>query len=140
VERLYQVIADAVLVLHFGIVLFVVGGLAVILLGNRLQWRRVNVPWFRLTHLCAIAFVVAESWLGITCPLTTLESWLRKLAGTESYETSFVEHWVQRVLFYQAPTWVFTLLYTVFGVLVLASWVRFPPRLRIKDDKLREFA
>ena len=45
-------------------------------------------PVVRLAHLAAIAVVVAESWLGLTCPLTTLESWLRARAGVAPYATA----------------------------------------------------
>ena len=122
----YQLLADAVLVLHFGVVVFIVGGLLVIVAGNWLGWRWVNGWWFRLTHVTAIAIVVAQAWLGELCPLTTLESWLRVHAGESGYTKSFIEHWLQRVIFYEAPFWVFVLV-TVFAVLVGAAWWHFPP-------------
>lgn len=124
----YQFLADAVLALHVGVVLFVVGGLLAILAGNRWHWPWVNRPWFRLAHLAAIAVVVVQAWLGRLCPLTTLESWLRVQAGTAAYEQSFIEHWLQKILYYEAPHWVFTVAYTVFGALVLLAWWRYPPR------------
>lgn len=124
----HALLADAVLVLHAGIVLFVVGGLVLVLLGNRRGWCWVNRPGFRVAHLVAIAVVVAESWLGVACPLTTLEVWLRARAGAAAYETSFVAHWLQHLLFYEAPSWVFTLAYTGFGLLVAAAWWAYPPR------------
>ncbi len=123
----YQLLADAVLVLHFAVVLFVVGGLLLIVAGNLLAWRWVNSLWFRVGHLAAIGTVVAESWLGIICPLTAAEAWLRLRAGSTLYRESFIEHWVQRLLFYEAPPWVFTAVYTVFGLLVVAVWWYFPP-------------
>jgi len=126
----YRLLADAVLVLHFGVVVFVVGGLALVVAGNRFGWHWVNGWWFRLAHLAAIAVVVAQAWLGRLCPLTTLESWLRTRAGAPAYAESFVEHWVQRLIFYEAPLWVFALVYTAFGLLVLAAWWRFPPGRR----------
>ncbi len=128
--EIITLLADMVLLAHFGLVVFVVGGLAVILVGNLLGWRWVNNPWFRLAHIAAIAVVVAESWLGITCPLTTLESWLRAQAGSSGYDASFIEHWVQRILFHEAPPWVFASAYTAFGLLVAAAWWYFPPRRR----------
>ncbi len=124
----YQLVADAVLVLHFGIVVFVIGGLLLVVAGNMLGWQWVNHLWFRLAHALAIGIVVAQAWLGEVCPLTTLESWLRVQSGSPAYSRSFVAHWVQRLLFYEAPFWVFALAYTVFGLLVLASWWYFPPR------------
>ena len=131
----YQLLADAVLVLHFGVVVFVVGGLVVVAAGNWLGWRWVNRWWFRLAHLAAIGIVVAQAWLGQLCPLTTLESWLRVQAGESGYTKSFIEHWLQRVIFYEAPFWVFTLAYTVFAVLVIGAWWYFPPtRRRHRSD------
>lgn len=120
-------LADAVLVIHLGIVVFVVGALVLVIAGNRLGWAWVNHLWLRVAHLGAIGFVVAESWLGITCPLTTLESWLRALAGTSAYDKGFIEHWIQRALFHEAPPWVFIVTYTVFFLMVVALWRVYPP-------------
>lgn len=124
---MYTALADAVLLLHFAIVLFVVGGLVLIIVGNLRCWRWVNTRAFRYAHLLAIGFVVVQAWLGGTCPLTTLESWLRLQSGQLPYQTGFVQHWVQMILFYQAPSWVFAAIYTGFGVLVGLVWWVFPP-------------
>jgi polyferredoxin len=126
----YRFLADLVLCVHAAVVVFVVGGLVLLVAGNLRGWRFVNDWWFRLAHLAAIAVVVAQAWLGIVCPLTMLESWLRARAGEAFYEASFVEYWVQRVLYYDASAWVFTAGYTLFGLAVVASWWRFPPRRR----------
>ena len=125
-----QWLADAVLSLHFGIVVFVVGGLPVIVAGNLRGWRWVNAWWFRLAHLAAIGIVVAQSWLGITCPLTTLEMWLRGQAGASTYGGGFIEHWVAWLLYYEGPPWAFALAYSLFALLVVAVWWRFPPERR----------
>jgi Protein of Unknown function (DUF2784) len=124
----YALLADLTLLVHFLIVLFVVGGLIMIVAGNLAGWPWVNTLHFRILHLAAIAVVAAQSWFGLTCPLTTLESWLRQQAGAKVYETSFIEHWLHQLLFYSAPTWVFALIYTLFGLLVAAMWWRFPPK------------
>ena len=126
----HALLADAVLALHLGVVAFVVGGLAAIVVGHRRGWRWTADLRFRLAHLAAIGFVVAEAWLGIVCPLTTLEMWLREQARAAVYAGSFIEHWLQRLLFHDAPGWVFTLAYTLFGLAVAAAWWRFPPRTR----------
>ena len=123
----YSHVADMVLLLHFAIVLFVVGGLLLIVVGNWFAWSWVNRWWFRALHLFAISVVVLESWLGIQCPLTTLENWLRMRAGLSAYQGSFIQHWVHSVMFYQAPGWVFALVYTLFALAVVAAWLRWPP-------------
>lgn len=123
----YQLLADAVLTLHVLVVAFVVGGLVLVIAGNLRRWHWVNALWFRLAHLAAIGFVVLQSWLGQICPLTTLEMWLRARAGASTYGGGFIEHWMQRLLYHDAPEWVFVLVYSLFGLLVAASWFYFPP-------------
>lgn len=124
---LAQGLADAVLVVHLAIAAFVVAGLVVAIVGNLRGWRWANHRGFRVAHGAAIAVVVAEAWLGLVCPLTTLEMWLRGRAGGPAYGGGFVEHWLQELLYYSAPPWVFVLGYSVFGALVIATWWCFPP-------------
>jgi hypothetical protein len=124
------VLADLVLLLHGAVALFVVAGLPLIVGGNLAGWPWVNHWWFRLAHLTAIAIVVAESWLGIACPLTTLEFRLRLQAGQPLPAESFVGYWIRRLLYYDLPDWTFICAYTVFGLLVLLAWRRFPPSSR----------
>jgi polyferredoxin len=123
----YALLADIVLTLHVAVVVFVVGGLVLVIAGNLRGWRWVNALWFRVAHLGAIVFVVAETWLGLVCPLTTLEWWLRSQAGMAVEGKSFIAYWLQRLLYYDAPWWVFAVSCSLFGLLVLASWVYFPP-------------
>ena len=120
-------LANVVLALHVALVVFVVGGLVAVIAGNLARWRWVNRLAFRLAHAAAIAVVAAEAWLGLTCPLTTLEMSLRERAGAPTYGGGFVEHWLHRLLYWDAPAWVFVLLYTVFAVVVAATWWYFPP-------------
>jgi len=134
----YQILADVVLALHVAVAAFVVGGLVLIVVGNLRGWRWVNVLWFRLAHMAAIAIVVTEVWIDVVCPLTSFEMWLREKAHTASYAGSFVEHWLQRLLYYDAPAWVFTLCYSLFGAVVAATWWYFPPRFDRRSENRRE--
>ncbi|TCS39274.1 uncharacterized protein DUF2784 [Paucimonas lemoignei] len=127
-ETIYRLLADAVLILHFAIVAFLVGGLVMIMIGNLLGWSWVNRLWFRTGHLAAIGIVVLQSWAGIDCPFTTLEAWLRYKAGMPAYGETFIEHWLAAWLFYEAPWWTFVTAYSAFGLLVAIAWWRFPPR------------
>lgn len=129
-QSLVRFLADLVLVVHAAVVVFVVGGLVLILVGRLRGWRLVDSLWFRCAHLVAIAVVAAQSWLGLACPLTSLEMWLRIGGGDDAYAGGFVAHWVQRFLYYEAPQWVFTLGYTAFGMIVAATWWYLPPRSR----------
>lgn len=123
----FQFLANVVLLLHVAIVLFVIGGLFLVVVGNFCSWLWVNALWFRLAHLATIVIVVAESWLGFVCPLTTLEMWLRTQAKTSTYAGNFIEHWLQALLFWQAQPWVFAIAYTIFCLAVVVAWYYFPP-------------
>lgn len=124
----YEIVADITVVVHALFVLFVVGGQAAILAGWVRKWRWTRNFTFRVTHCAAIVFVVLATWFGVTCPLTTLENNLRRLAGSGTYEMSFIGYWLNRLIFYTAPEWVFTLMYTVFSCLVVITYVAYPPR------------
>lgn len=126
--RWFLILADALLIVHTMLVAFVILGLVATFAGYFLQWRWVRNFWFRLSHLAVIAIVVLQSWVGVLCPLTAWEMALRAKAGQAGYEGSFIQHWLQSILYYSAPDWVFILAYTVFGALVLASWFLVRPR------------
>lgn len=120
--------ADVLLFSHVLFVAFVVFGLVLILIGKIADWAWVRNRWFRITHLVAIGIVAVQSWFGVICPLTTWEMALRARAGELTYPGSFISHWLEAILYYQAPAWVFTICYTVFAVVVAASWFWVPPR------------
>ena len=119
-------VADALLVVHFLIAAFIVAGLVLVWLGAAFGWRWVRNPWFRYLHLGAIAFVAAEALLGIACPLTIWEDVLRGGVRAES----FVGRWVQRLLYYRAPEWVFTGAYVAWTLATLLTLRLVPPRRR----------
>ncbi len=124
--------ADAVLMLHLFFVAFVVVGLLLILIGRLRGWSWVRNPWFRIIHLAAITIVIIQSWLGVICPLTTIEMSLRSRAGDAIYTGSFISHWIEKILYYQLPPWVFVACYTAFAAIVVASWFWIRPR-RFKE-------
>ena len=126
----YQTLANAVLLLHFAVVIFVVLGLPAVLVGNWRGWAWANLFWWRVIHVLAIGVIVLQAWFGRYCGLTVLESSLREKAGQVGYERSFIEYWAQRLLYYESPSWVFALVYTVFGALVAWAWWRFRPTAR----------
>ena len=127
-SALFLLAADAILLLHVLFVAFVVAGLVLILVGKVRAWFWVRNPWFRLAHLIAIGVVIVQSWVEAACPLTTLEMALRSRVGDVVYSEPFISHWLQIILYYQAPAWVFVVCYTVFGAIVAASWILVLPR------------
>jgi len=133
-DSIYNLLADMVAVLHLSFVLFVVVGQILILAGWRLCWDWTQNLTFRIVHLVCIAIVVLQGWFGMICPLTTLEYRLRELGGTVADERgrSFIGYWVNQILFYRAPMWVFALCYSLFGFLVVATFIWYPPRRRMK--------
>ena len=121
-QTLYLLAADVMLALHVLFVAFVVVSLVLILAGKLLGWSWVRNRRFRIAHLVAIGIVVLQAWFGMICPLTTVEMALRARAGDATYAGSFIAHWLDSLLYYQAPAWVFAVCYTAFGALVVASW------------------
>ena len=86
---IYGLLADAVLVLHLGFILFVgLGGLLA------LRWR--NVVFLHLP--CAVWGLLIELF-GWICPLTPLENWLRRMGDEAAYGGGFIEHYVLPVIY-----------------------------------------
>lgn len=122
--------ANVIGMIHAMVVLFIVGGLALILAGWAAGWGWTQNRVFRFAHLAAIGFVVVQQWLGAWCPLTLWESELRRKGGGGGYEVGFIEYWLNTLLYYSAPAWVFTLVYTAFGLAVAAAFFYYPPGKR----------
>jgi Protein of Unknown function (DUF2784) len=104
---LYEVLADALLILHLCFILFVVfGGLLV------LRWWRL--AWM---HLPAAVWGVLVEVSGWVCPLTPLEFALRRGAGSAADDSSFVEHYLVPAIY---PSTLTREVQIVLGVIVLA--------------------
>jgi len=116
-------LADVIVVVHVLIVLFVLAGVPLVYLGVALHWGWVRRWQWRVLHLGAIVFIATESLLGIACPLTV---WEYALRGQRS-SRGFIERWVDGILFYDAPPWLFTVAYVAFAALVVATWIAVPP-------------
>jgi len=86
---LYQLAANAVLLLHAAFIVFVLFGAVM-----ARRWR-----WWPLLHLPAAAWGFWVSAAGVVCPLTPLENHLRAAAGQSGYEGGFVEHYLLAVIY-----------------------------------------
>ena len=122
-----RLLADVVLLLHVGYAAFVIGGLLVVPLGAWLNWRWVGARRFRLAHLLCTATVAVEALIGVMCPLTWFEHTLLVASGTTGYERSFIGHLLYRLLYYDAPAWVFTVAYTALALTIAVFYHYLPP-------------
>jgi len=84
-----RLLADVVLLLHLGFVLFVAAGALAVLRWPRLAW----------LHLPAVAWGVGISFTGAVCPLTPLEQWLHTRAGQHGYAGGFIEHYLLGIVY-----------------------------------------
>jgi len=84
-----SLLADLILAFHAAFVVFVVLGGLLTLRWPRAVW--IHVP-------CALwgSSVVIAGWI---CPLTPVESALRRAAGEGGYAGGFLDHWVRLVLY-----------------------------------------
>ncbi len=124
-------LADLIVVLHAAIVLFVILGLVFVVLGGLLGWRWVRNPWFRVAHLAVIVFVAVQgAGFDVLCPVTRWENQLRREAGEQGYEGSFVGQLCHDLLFVDVPLVVLNWCYVAFAAVVLASFYFVRPRLR----------
>ena len=120
--------ADIVLVLHALFIAFVILSFILIVIGRVRRWQWTRNFWFRAANLLAIGLVAVNAWVGKICPLTIWENEMRERAGGEAYPGTFVRYYLQKVIYYDFPIWVFAIAYTVFAALVLITWIIWPPR------------
>jgi len=119
--------ADLIAIIHLGYVVFVILGFILILAGIFLKWKWIRNLWFRIIHLGAMVGVALEAILGINCPLTVLEFSLRHGVSPSDRRVSFVGELIDSILYYDAPAWLFTIIYVGFALLVAITFVMAPP-------------
>ncbi|HXW84923.1 MAG TPA: DUF2784 domain-containing protein [Candidatus Binataceae bacterium] len=123
-------LSNLILVFHFSYAAFIVLGLILIAIGGFVHWNWIRNPWLRFAHLSAILVPLAETLLGIECPLTRIENLFRVRAGEVGYPDTFVGYWLHRILFHDWPPQVFAALYAGVALLTLAMLWFAPPRWR----------
>jgi hypothetical protein len=121
-------LADFIAIVHLGYVLFVIVGFAAIIAGIVLGWQWIRNWWFRGLHGAAIIAVSIEALLEVHCPLTIWEFKLRYPSDPLQEKASFIGSLIDAVLFYDAPGWVFTVVYCGFAVAVIIIFIMAPPK------------
>jgi hypothetical protein len=119
-------LANFILGLHFAIITFNVLGLVVIPVGGALGWHVVRVAWLRLLHLGLMAAVAGQALMGRACILTI---WQNELTGNRSAPVPMIMQWVNHLIYWNLPIWVFAVMYSAvfLYVVALVVWVPFMP-------------
>ncbi len=86
---MYSLLADAVIVVHFLFIAFVIAG------GLFVLWR----PGLAWLHVPAAVWGALIEFAGWICPLTGLENHLRFLGGGEEYGGDFIMHYIVPVIY-----------------------------------------
>lgn len=120
-------LGQVVLAIHIVVIAFNVAGLVVIPVGAALGWRWVRLRWLRLLHLASLAVVALQAVLGRACFLT---DWQGALTGGGG-EDPLIMRWVNSVIYWPLPMWVFTALYVAVFAYVVALWWWVRPEARI---------
>lgn len=106
---IFRVLADAVVVLHLGFIIFIA-------LGGFLAWRWRWVVW---AHISAVVWGAAIIAIGFDCPLTPLEKTLRERGGEGAYQGGFVDRYIEGVVY---PVEYTTHLRVLAALLIVASY------------------
>ncbi len=123
----YCFLADLIIALHLAYAGYVLFGYLLTLLGLAFGWRWIRNFPFRLSHLICTVLVGLEAAGGIACPLTVLENYFLRLAGSPGYERSFIGNLMVRLLYYEAPEEYFAVIYIAWTLLVVLTYVLAPP-------------
>lgn len=122
---IYRALADALVILHLGFVVFVVLGGLLVLRWPRLAW----------VHLPAAAWGALVELAGWICPLTPWEQSLRRLGGEAGYSGGFVAHYLVRILY---PAGLTPSIQTALGLFVVGlNAAIYATVLRRRWDRLR---
>ncbi len=128
----YKILADAIVVIHFLWIIFIIAGFVLTLIAFR--WRQLfNWFWLRTIHLAGIVFVGAIGLLGRSCPLTVWEAALRERRDPNAtYAGSFIVHWIEQVVYPNVSPLVVTLPAITAAVATLVIYILRPP-FRLKE-------
>jgi hypothetical protein len=123
-------LAHAVLTVHLAIIAFNLVGLVAIPLGARWGWGFVRAPLWRALHVVSWAAVALQAAAGRACFLTV---WQDDLGGASTAVEPLIVRWVNSLVYWPLPAWVFTALYTAaFSYVVALLWL-VPPRRSTKQ-------
>ena len=112
------VLGQLVLAVHLVVIAFNIAGLIVVPLGAWRGWPWVRIRWWRLLHLVSLAVVAGQAALGRACFLT---DWQDELSGV-GRQAPLIERWINGLIYWPLPIWVFSAAYLAVFAYVLALW------------------
>ncbi|HEX5354310.1 MAG TPA: DUF2784 family protein [Rhodanobacteraceae bacterium] len=115
----------SILVLHLAIIAFNIAGCVLIPIGAWQHWRWVREFWWRLIHLLSLAAVALQALAGRACFLTI---WQGDVSGTP-HAQPLIASWIDRLIYWPLPLWVFAIAYVVVFAYVIALWLCVRPRM-----------
>jgi hypothetical protein len=113
-SNFYSVLAVSVLLLHALFILWVVFG--ALLTRSR--------PILRFLHIGSLVWGILTELLPWPCPLTLLENWLEAKAGVEPYQSGFLLHYLDKLVYPDISASMLTIAGVVICVLNLAFYGR----------------
>jgi len=133
----HKIFADAIIVLHFLYILFMLLGF--LLTGYALFFREKFFDrWlFRSLHLLGIFYVASLSILGKYCPLTILENELRlRYEVSLVYSGSFIVHYLERLVYPDVNPLVIQIPTVFLAIFTIVVFIVRPPK-KIKSIMAR---
>ena len=120
---------EAVLAVHIAVILFNVFGLVAVPVGALCNWRFVHIRWWRVLHVLSLATVAVQALVGRACFLTV---WQDELSALQQPSTPLILGWINQVIYWQLPIWVFAGLYLLVFIYAVALLWLVPPRRRLR--------
>lgn len=115
----------SVLALHLAVIAFNVAGCVLVPIGSWRRWSWIREFWWRLAHLLSLAGVASQALLGRSCFLTI---WQRDVSGA-SHVQPLIAGWINRLIYWPLPLWVFASAYVLVFAYVIALWLLVRPRM-----------
>jgi uncharacterized membrane protein len=124
-----HVLADTVLVLHAGVVIFNIFWMIAVPVGAWLGWRFVRTFGWRIAHIASLAVVAIQPLLGRYCFLTLAQEALdaQAVAGGGAPAPNLIERVATVIVFWPLPPWIFVYLYVAAFLWTAALWWLVPP-------------
>jgi hypothetical protein len=113
----HQLLAEVVMLLHFGFLVFLA-------LGGFLAWRW---PWLVVPHVAAVTWGLLSVAAGLECPLTGWEDWARRRAGEQGLPRGFIDTYLTGVVY---PAEYLVAAQVLVAMLVVGSWAGLVVRSR----------